>query len=313
MLFSEGPIQGQVPATKCWLGLPMAPRRTQRVELPANVRRVIARGKDYYYFQIGRGTKAEQPRIRLPENPHSPEFWNAYRSVSGQAGGQKDRSFDALIDEYLKSPQFRNCATSTQRNYGRYLAKIRSAWGGHAVADLEPRVVFELLNTYADKAPMANALIRTLSSLLRWGVQKGYRSDNPCREIERLKEGDGWAPWPWEMIELVEKHAPSWMWHAAALAVFTGQRQGDVLAMARSHIRNGLIEVRQEKTGRHLLIPAHQKLLKVLSGMNNNSVQILTNSRGLPWTTGGFRSSWVKALTGPLKVIREKGLVFSTA
>ena len=36
-------------------------------------------------------------------------------------------------------------------------------------------------------------------------------------------------------------------------------------------IKNGLIEVRQEKTGRYLVIPAHQKLLAVLATMKSDS------------------------------------------
>ena len=114
----------------------------------------------------------------------------------------------------------------------------------------------------------------------------------------------------------------SWMWQAAALALYTGQRQGDVLAMTRAKISNGLIEVRQEKTGRFLVIPAHQKLLTVIETMRGDSVQLLTNTRGLPWTSNGFRASWNGALEPPqqkygllpephpLWPIKQAGLVF---
>jgi len=143
-----------------------------------------------------------------------------------------------------------------------------------------------------------------------WSVPRGWRTDNPCLLVPKLKTGDGYEPWPWEVIELVEKHGPRWMWHAVALAVYTGQRQGDVLAMTRAKVKDGLIEVRQEKTGRNLIIPAHQKLLTVLETMKGDSVQLLTNTRGLPWTKDGFRASWAKALVGPLVQISEASLVF---
>jgi integrase len=81
------------------------------------------------------------------------------------------------------------------------------------------------------------------------------------------------------------------MWHAVALALYTGQRQGDVLAMTRSKVKNGLIEVRQEKTGRSLVIPAHQKLLAVIETLRGDAVQLLTNTRGKPWTKCGFKAS----------------------
>jgi integrase len=111
-------------------------------------------------------------------------------------------------------------------------------------------------------------------------------------------------------IEQGRRHGPRWMWHAVALALYTGQRQGDVLAMTRSKIKNGLIEVRQEKTGRSLIIPAHRRLLPVIETMKGDAVQLLTNTRGKPWTKSGFKASWRKALRGPLAPIRDAGLVF---
>ena len=50
--------------------------------------------------------------------------------------------------------------------------------------------------------------------------------------------------------------------------------------------------------------------MSVLAETDKGAVQILTNSRGCPWTPGGFRTSWTNALKGPLAVIRERGLVF---
>jgi integrase len=158
--------------------------------------------------------------------------------------------------------------------------------------------------------------------MLSWSVPRGWRADNPCLLVPKLKIGDGYEAWPWELIERLERQGPAWMWQAAALALYTGQRQGDVLAMTRAKIKNGLIEVKQEKTGRELVIPAHQKLVALLKTMKSDSVQILTNTRGLPWTQNGFRASWNGALEPPqqnsgalprphpLWPIKRAGLVF---
>ncbi len=100
------------------------------------------------------------------------------------------------------------------------------------------------------------------------------------------------------------------MWQATALALYTGQRQGDVIEMTWAAVKGGIVEVRQEKTGRLLAIPAHQSLLAVLAEVPRSSVRILTSTRGTPWTKDGFRASWQKALNGPLAPIRETKLVF---
>lgn len=51
---------------------------------------------------------------------------------------------------------------------------------------------------------------------------------------------------------------------ALALLVNTAQRRSDVVRMGRQHIRNGMIEVKQQKTGTKLAIPIHPDLQGVL-------------------------------------------------
>ena len=170
--------------------------------------------------------------------------------------------------------------------------------------------ILALRDHYQTTPATANAIVQTLSALIVWAIPRGHRPDNPCYHIKKLKTGAGWSPWPWEMIELVEQHAPRWMWHAAALALYTGQREADVLAMSWTQAKGGMITLRQQKTGRALVIPAHQRLLAVLATIPRQTVQILVSSRGEPWTPGGFRSSWLANLKGPLAPIREGGFVF---
>jgi integrase len=219
-------------------------------------------------------------------------------------------SFDHVITIYLDSPDFKELAEATKTGYRRYLSLVRERWGSLEVKGLEPRHVLALRDRYQAKPATANAVVRTLSALMVWAIPRGYRSDNPCAHIKKLKIGDGWGPWPWEMIELLERHAPPWMWQAGALALYTGQREADVLAMTWTQARGGAIELRQQKTGRALVIPAHQRLLAVLATIPRRTVQILSSSRGEPWTPGGFRSSWLANLKGPLAPIHEAGLVF---
>jgi len=219
-------------------------------------------------------------------------------------------SFVHLIAAYCASPEFADLAETTRGDYLRYLKDIERQWGPLDVAGLSPAHVLALRDKRRDTPGAANAMIRVLSALLSWSVPRGYRPDNPCTHVRKLKTGDGYAPWPWDMIELVRLRGPTWMWQATALALYTGQRQGDVLQMSWSAFKGGAIAVRQDKTGRHLTIPAHQQLLRILEGMPRNSVRMLTSTRGTPWTKSGFKASWQKALKGPLEAIRDADLVF---
>lgn len=317
----------------------MAPKKKATITLPPYVRCVRSRGREYFYLHVGRGSRDQQHPLRLPDDPRQPEFWEAYRRATKQPPPRLNpKSFEHAIEAYRMSPEFTDLAASTRRDYERYLDKILSAWGHLEVCGLLPAHVLKLRDKHRKTPAAANALIRTLSALISWSVPRGYRIDNPCEHVRKLTIGDGWAAWPWEMIELLEKCAPTWMWEAAALALYTGQRQGDVLAMSWTKIKNGLIEVKQEKTGRELVIPAHQRLLAILAQIEARrrapqklssekqprplAVQILVNSRGLPWTSDGFRASWQTALSEPVEEdgkacgpwtlgpIKEAGLVF---
>ena len=71
-------------------------RKAPTLELPKYVHRVIDSGREYFYLQKGRGTKAAGPSIRLPGGPNSIEFWVAYKE---HLGGilPSGKSFNDLI------------------------------------------------------------------------------------------------------------------------------------------------------------------------------------------------------------------------
>jgi len=300
-----------MPTTLISRGSNVARPRKPAIELPPYVNCVRVKGRPYYYYHPGRGTKRARKAVRLPDDPRDPEFWSAYRKTANAPEPHiSANAVETLIDAYLASPEWGQLSKSTRTNWSLYLNRIKAAWGPLEVRGIEPKHVLALRDRYAETPAAANNLLRCLSAMLTWSVPRGWRTDNPCLLIPKLKGGEGWKAWPWDMIELVREHGPPWMWRATALALYTGQRQGDVLAMTWSKLRNGVIAVKQEKTGRALLIPAHRNLLDALANADRNSIQILTNRRDRPWTQHGFRTSWSKALVGPLAQIRDSNLVF---
>src|SRR5262249_14508543 len=95
------------------------------------------------------------------------------------------------------------------------------------------------------------------------------------------------------------------------LALYTGQRQSDVLAMGWPSVRDNLIAVKQDKTGKQLWLPVHRDLAAVLQDIPKRTMTILTNTRRKPWTASGIQVSWRDdLLSDELKELREKRLVF---
>jgi integrase len=199
--------------------------------------------------------------------------------------------------------------TRSQRE--RHLDKIEAAWGDLSVASLEARHVLQLRDNHAATPGEANNIARALSSLMSWSIPRGWRTYNPCTKIRMLRIGEGFAPWTWEEIEKFRAEARTDLWWAAAIALYSGQRQADVLGMLWSDIQDGLISVTQNKTGKKLWIPMHINLRAVLAEIPRVSVHVLTNTCGLPWTTHGFKASWGTELNRKaFKEFRTRELVF---
>ncbi|HEY0568835.1 MAG TPA: tyrosine-type recombinase/integrase, partial [Xanthobacteraceae bacterium] len=78
------------------------------------------------------------------------------------------------------------------------------------------------------------------------------------------------------------------------LAIWTGQRQGDLLRLRWSDYDGSRIKLRQSKTGKPVSVRVAESLKVMLDQTARRGPFILTNSRGIPWTADGFRASWAK-------------------
>jgi integrase len=79
------------------------------------------------------------------------------------------------------------------------------------------------------------------------------------------------------------------------MALWTGQRQGDLLRLPWSAYDGTHIRLRQSKSRKPVVILVVAPLKAALDVAVKRSPIILTNSEGKPWTSDGFRASWRKA------------------
>lgn len=109
------------------------------------------------------------------------------------------------------------------------------------------------------------------------------------------------------------------MWHAAALALYTGQRLSDVMAMRWKDLKGDVVRLQQGKTKKRLAIAMHKDLVTLLAELDalrdaatkRDDDTVLVNTRGKPWTPDGFKASWQAQLDiEELAPLRERSLVF---
>lgn len=303
------------------------------LELPQYVHAGKSRhGRVYYYFQRHRGTKKAGPYVRLPDDPTSPAFWSAYQAASGEHVIVDDAgTFSALIREYKKSRKYTSKAEKTRTEYDRYLARIEGSWGHLQVRALRPAHALAMHDSMQETPVAADAQLSCLSNLIKWGIPRGYRDDNPAESIERNgQDGDGHAPWPESALLLVRQYARHDLARASALGSFLGQRKSDVIRLRRHDrsvvvldgIARHVVKVTQQKTGETYLIPMHRDLIalwdqwveedktrKVVSAHGSDLMVLQAN--GVPFTADTFGAAWGREMKKDwAKPIRKAGLTF---
>ncbi|WP_159983742.1 MULTISPECIES: tyrosine-type recombinase/integrase [unclassified Novosphingobium] len=87
-----------------------------------------------------------------------------------------------------------------------------------------------------------------------------------------------------EHIETLRKVAPPDTVMAMALALWTGQRQADVLLMPWEAYEEGRLRFRQGKRWRLVNMPVFSELREVLDAAPRIAATILTTGKGNPWT-----------------------------
>ncbi|HKG85221.1 MAG TPA: tyrosine-type recombinase/integrase [Beijerinckiaceae bacterium] len=81
---------------------------------------------------------------------------------------------------------------------------------------------------------------------------------------------------------------------ALVLALWTGQRQGDLLRLQWGAFADGRLRVFQAKGKKSVTIPVGPTLASWLHATPKRTVTILAGRRGNTWTSDGFRTEWRK-------------------
>ena len=127
-------------------------------------------------------------------------------------------------------------------------------------------------------------------------VANGLREHDPSIGIKlRCHKSDGIHTWSEAEITQFETEHPigSKPRLAFGLLLYTAQRRSDVVRMGRQHIRNGAMQVRQDKTGAMLEIPIHPELGVILDATPSGHLTLLTTEYGKPFTAAGF-GNWFR-------------------
>jgi len=210
------------------------------------------------------------------------------------AGRVKPGSVAAVVAEYLDSRQFFGSKSAgTQRMRRGILERFRAAYGERPIALLPAEWIEALLDSKPPHA--ARSWRATLRSLCQFGVKRRYLRTDPTATIKLASiDSDGFHTWTEDEIGQFEAHHPvgSKPRLALALLLYTAQRRSDVVRMGRQHIKDGVLTVKQEKTGVTLAIPVHPHLQAVLDATPSAHLTFLTTTTGKPYGPNHFSETF---------------------
>jgi integrase len=159
-----------------------------------------------------------------------------------------------LIAEFKALPEFRRLSPSSVRSYLFYIKLIEDEFGDLPLAALaDRRVRGEFKNwrdRFANTPRKADYAWSILARILAFSKDRGLIASNPCERGGRLYSPDRTDKvWRDEDVAAFLAIANSELALAMILALWTGQRQGDLLRLSWSAYDGAHIRLRQSKTG----------------------------------------------------------------
>jgi integrase len=260
------------------------------------VTKTLANGTRRTYWYAWKGG----PPLR--GEPGTPEFVASYNEAVARKVVPPRGMLLSLLQGYQASEDFRMLADSTRRSYVALITRIEKNFGDFPLSALPDRRTRGIFMAWRDGLA-ANAGRRqadyawsVLARVLSWSIDRGLVAANPCAHGGRLYRGSRAEKiWTADDEAAFLERAPAHLHLPLLLALWTGQRQGDLLRLPWSAYDGKHIRLRQSKTGTPVMIPVGAPLKTALDAAGKRSTIMLTNSDGKPWTSDGFRASWSNA------------------
>ncbi len=271
------------------------------------VKKRLANGSQVVYYYAWKGGP------RLKGTPGSPEFIDSYNLALENRRVKPDGLLQSVLNKYLASPIFLGLADKTRRDYSRHIRAIEDDFGDFPIAALSDDQARGEFLEWRDKIGLKNPRqadyrFSVLARILSWAVDRGVAPANPCKNPGRLYHSERVdSVWTTQDEAAFYERAPKHLHLALMLALWTGQRQGDLLALKWAGYDGRRIRLRQKKTNRRVVIPVGAPLRRSLDALKStvsshisnasdlSSSTVLTTQKGKAWTEDGFRTSWSKA------------------
>ena len=251
--------------------------------MPSRVNSIIdsiidRHGKRRHYFR-----RSGQKSVTLPGAWGSPEFQAAYRAaLAGETAPpieigsrhSKPGSVAAAVALYLGSMNYGVLTDATRRDRRRILEHFRESFGDRPLAGLERKHVEPMVAAMAGQPHAAKHFLKALRGFVAVALRAGLLDGDPTAGIRiKIRATEGHRTWIEDDIAQIRGPLANWNTRTArarvaALPGATARRRDPHGA---SDVRDGVLTVRQAKTGATVAIPIHPGLQTILAASEANT------------------------------------------
>lgn len=269
------------------------------------VRKKLADGSFVTYHYAWKGGP------RLEGAPGTPEFHASYNAAVETKRLTPAGTMQSILDAFEQSSDFTSLAPKTRSDYKKHIKHIEAEFGDFPLKALEDRRTRGEFLAWRDRIAVssrrtADYRFAVFARIMSWALNRGLVALNPCERPGRLyrstRSENVWTDT--DEAAFIAK-APAHLHLALTMALWTGQRQGDLLRLTWSAYDGSHIRLKQRKTGGRVVIPVGRPLKLALDAAKRRltelpegkprSLTILATEGGTAWTESGFRASWRKA------------------
>lgn len=232
--------------------------------------------------------------------PGTKEFDANLKAARDGKAPLKPKTMGDLITIFKGSAAFTTKSDATKGDYGRYLDEIRDEFGTMPLAALQEDGVREDFNSWRDRFSetprAADYRWSVLQRVLSVARKRGHIGINHAEGGDDLYQSDrSDIIWEAEHVAAFMAVAHPALQRVMALALFTGQRQGDLRRLTWTSVKPDGLRFEQRRKGklkRTVYVPYHKDLRPILEATPRVGVNVLTSARGRAWTRFNLKNKW---------------------
>lgn len=227
-------------------------------------------------------------RYRLKDGTLQVKRYPAYAPKNARPRGDTVSDLEAAWE---RSPNWKKLARRTQDQYVTYMRDL-SSMAHVSVGRVARRDLLDLRDAVAEARGHGAAIgfARTASALFSFAVDREWIDHSPATKLQKDLEHGHLPAWEPQEAVLALQALPEHLRRAVVLALHTGQRRGDLIALRWGQYDGSRLRLEQEKTDAKLVIPLVEECRAELDAWRREgdvialpSRTILVNKFGKPW------------------------------